>query len=40
MKNRISDGTLTFTPNLTRVEAETMARRINEEEAKQKIHDY
>jgi hypothetical protein len=40
MKNRITDGTLTFTPNLTRAEAETMARRINEEEAKQKIHDY
>lgn len=40
MKNRISDGTLAFTPDLTRAEAETLARRINKEEARQMMHDY
>ena len=40
MKNRISDGTLVFTPDLTRAEAEKFAKGINDEEAKQKVHDY
>lgn len=40
MKDRITEGRLVFTPDLARVEAETLARKINEEEARQKIHDY
>lgn len=40
MNKHIGDGVLTFTPDLTRQEAEDLARRLNEEEKRQKMPDY
>ena len=40
IKDRIGNGIMVFTPDMTRSEAETFATKMNEEEAKQKVHDY